>query len=270
MVALQLNSGSVNKVFAFSYLNPYWTWTGISRGFDVFRRDVDTSSLSVAAYRTYSTGAGMRFRHPVSRVRHRERRPHVRAHEAGIDLLTAPPRYIAFILEFGETTDTLRLNTTYSHDTRDSLTWPTRGWLTELGLEVGIPPGDLTYYRGDRAVAVLLHVVPDPMAHVHGECAVRIRRWLQGQAAALLQELLRGRRGLRARLRDRRAWAQGPERRRDRRQSQVREQLRGSLPDAGLQGEERPPRGVHRRGPGLGTAAEGRASATCALPSDSP
>jgi outer membrane protein insertion porin family len=65
----------------------------------------------------------------------------------GIDLLTAPPRYIAFILEFGETSDTLRLNTTYSHDTRDSLTWPTRGWLTELGLEVGVPPGDLTYYR---------------------------------------------------------------------------------------------------------------------------
>jgi len=38
MVALQLNSGSVNKVFAFSYMNPYWTVDGISRGFDIFRR----------------------------------------------------------------------------------------------------------------------------------------------------------------------------------------------------------------------------------------
>src|SRR5213075_3091450 len=66
MVALQLNSGSVNKVFAFSYLNPYWTVDGISRGFDIFRRDVDTSSLSVAAYRTYSTGVGMRFGVPVT------------------------------------------------------------------------------------------------------------------------------------------------------------------------------------------------------------
>src|SRR4029079_443536 len=31
----------------------------------------------------------------------------------------------------------------------------------------------------------------------------------------------------------------------------------GSLPDARLQGEERPPCGVPRRGPGLGAAAEG-------------
>jgi outer membrane protein insertion porin family len=147
MVALQLNSGSVNKVFAFSYLNPYWTVDGISRGFDIFRRDVDTSSLSVAAYRTYSTGVGTRFGIPVTEYDTVNLGATFERTKLGIDLLTSPPRYIAFILEFGETTDTLRLNTTYSHDTRDSLTWPTRGWLTELGLEVGVPPGDLTYYR---------------------------------------------------------------------------------------------------------------------------
>jgi len=147
MVALQLNSGSVNKVFAFSYLNPYWTVDGISRGFDIFRRDVDTSSLSVAAYRTYSTGVGMRFGIPVTEYDTVNLGATFERTRLGIDLLTAPPRYISFILEFGETSDTLRLNTTYSHDTRDSLTWPTRGWLTELGLEVGVPPGDLTYYR---------------------------------------------------------------------------------------------------------------------------
>ena len=39
------------------------------------------------------------------------------------------------------------MNSSYSHDTRDSLTWPTKGWLNEGGVEVGLPPGDLTYYR---------------------------------------------------------------------------------------------------------------------------
>src|SRR5262249_7366856 len=65
----------------------------------------------------------------------------------GIDITTAPPRYIAFLLEFGELTDTWRINAAYSHDTRDSLTWPTRGSFNELGVEVGVPPGDLLYYR---------------------------------------------------------------------------------------------------------------------------
>ena len=36
------------------------------RGFDFFRRDVDTSSLDIAEYRTYSTGAGVRFGIPVT------------------------------------------------------------------------------------------------------------------------------------------------------------------------------------------------------------
>ena len=41
----------------------------------------------------------------------------------------------------------MRTNLGYARDTRDSLTYPTRGWLTEIALEVGMPPGDLQYYR---------------------------------------------------------------------------------------------------------------------------
>jgi outer membrane protein insertion porin family len=62
---------------------------------------------------------------------------------------TAPLRYLQFIAEFGETSDTLRTNFSFARDTRDSFTWPTRGWLNEIGLEVGMPPGDLTYYRAN-------------------------------------------------------------------------------------------------------------------------
>jgi outer membrane protein insertion porin family len=46
-------------------------------------------------------------------------------------------------------TDTFRLNLGVARDTRDSLTWPTRGWLNEFSIEVGLPPGDLTYYRAN-------------------------------------------------------------------------------------------------------------------------
>ena len=147
MVAFQINSGSVNKIYAFSYLNPYNTPDGISRGFDFFRKDVDTSTLSVASYQTYSTGAGVRYGIPVSEYDTINAGLTFERTKLGIDPLTAPPRYLAFLLEFGETTNTVRVNSSYSHDTRDSLTWPTRGWYNELGIEVGLPPGDLTYYR---------------------------------------------------------------------------------------------------------------------------
>jgi outer membrane protein insertion porin family len=146
MLAFQINNGSINKVYSFTYVNPYWTADGISRGFDFFRRDVDTSELSIASYSTYSTGAGVRFGIPVTEydtvnVGFTAERTKLQLDE------TAPQRYIDFITLFGEKSNTFRTNLAFSRDTRDSLTWPTRGWLNEVGFEVGLPGGDLTYYR---------------------------------------------------------------------------------------------------------------------------
>ncbi|MGZ5061155.1 MAG: outer membrane protein assembly factor BamA [Usitatibacter sp.] len=147
LVSFQLNNGSVNKVYSLSYLNPYWTTDGIARGFDVFYRDVDTSSLSIASYHTYSEGAGVRFAIPVSEYNTVNLGFTAERTRLTIDPATAPPRYTDFIAEFGERTNTFRTNISYARDSRDSLTWPTKGWLNEMGAEVGVPPGDLTYYR---------------------------------------------------------------------------------------------------------------------------
>ena len=145
-VAVQVNSGSVDKVYSLSYQNPYWTVDGVSRGFDLFQRNVDTSSLVVASYHTYSTGAGVRFGIPVSELNAVNVGFTAERTRLTVDP-SAPPRYIQFVNEFGEVTNTFRTNISFARDSRDSLTWPTRGWLNEVGLEVGFPPGDLTYYR---------------------------------------------------------------------------------------------------------------------------
>jgi outer membrane protein insertion porin family len=145
-IAVQISSGAIDKVYSLTYVNPYWTVDGISRGFDIYQRDVDTSSLVVAAYHTYSTGAGVRFGIPVSEYN---------AFNVGFTAertrltvgVGAPPRYTEFINEFGENTTTLRINSSFNRDSRDSITWPTKGWFNEVGIELGVPPGDLTYYR---------------------------------------------------------------------------------------------------------------------------
>jgi len=149
MLALQISSGSVNKVYSFTFVDPYWTTDGISRGFDFFRRDVNTASLSVVSYNTYSTGVGMRFGIPVTEFDTVNIGFTAERTKLALDLATAPPRYLDFINQFGERSDTLRTNVGFASDTRDSLTWPTKGWLNEIGFEVGLPPGDLTYYRAN-------------------------------------------------------------------------------------------------------------------------
>ena len=146
-LAFQVNSGSVNQIYSLTYINPYWTVDGVAAGIDIFRRNVDTSSLSVSSYQTTSTGMGVNFAVPVTEYDTIRLGFTAENTELTLDPFSAPPRYLDFGNSFGESTDTFRVNIGYARDSRDSLTYPTRGGLTEVTLEVGMPPGDLTYYR---------------------------------------------------------------------------------------------------------------------------
>jgi outer membrane protein insertion porin family len=107
---------------------------------------VNTSTLDIAQYNTYTNGAGVRFGIPVSEYDTVNLGFTAEQTRLVIDA-SAPQRYQDFVNEFGEKTNTFRINTSFSRDSRDSLTWPTKGWLNEIGAEVGVPPGDLKYYR---------------------------------------------------------------------------------------------------------------------------
>jgi outer membrane protein insertion porin family len=148
----QVNSGSINKVYSLSFTNPYATPDGVSLGYDVYRRDVDATNLSgVAPYTTSTTGAGLRLGLPLNEedfVNLGFAAEHTRLTVDLSDPLNPPPQqYIDFINTFGEKTNTFRGNLGWARDTRDSIFYPTKGRLQEVSGEVGIPPGDLKYYR---------------------------------------------------------------------------------------------------------------------------
>src|SRR5207245_5785439 len=65
-VGVQVATGSVNKVAAFSFTDPYYTVDGVSRGFDVYRRDVNATSLGIGNYRTRTIGGAVRFGVPFT------------------------------------------------------------------------------------------------------------------------------------------------------------------------------------------------------------
>jgi len=146
-LAFQVNSGSVNKIYSLSFVNPYWTPDGVSLGWDLYRRDVDTQSLSVATYQTTSTGLGATFGIPLTEFDTIRLGLAAERTELQLDPSVSPPRYLDFVNQFGEVTNTLRSTLGYARDSRDSLVYPTKGRYTDIGLEVGVPPGDLLYYR---------------------------------------------------------------------------------------------------------------------------
>jgi len=145
-VSAQINSGSVNTVYSLSYTNPYFTIDGISLGYDVYRRDVDATSLdNVADYKTSTYGAGVRFGLPINE---RDFISFGLTYEqTSLSTTAVEGVQYEFVQEFGEDNDTLRLDTAWARDTRNSFLFPTKGVFQRVAAEVGTPVGSLQYYK---------------------------------------------------------------------------------------------------------------------------
>jgi outer membrane protein insertion porin family len=146
-LSAQINSGSVNTVYSLSFTNPYYTIDGVSLGYDIYRRDVDASSLdNVGDYKTSTYGAGVRFGLPVNE------RDFVSLgltyEQTSISTSASSPTiYKLFEQEFGSDNDTVRVDTSWARDTRNNFLFPTKGLFQRAGAEVGTPLGSLQYYK---------------------------------------------------------------------------------------------------------------------------
>jgi outer membrane protein insertion porin family len=146
-VNAQINTGKVNTTYSLSFTNPYYTPDGISRGFDIYRRDVDTSSLSTSSYNTSSYGGGVRFGIPIT-----ERDGYnfglaidFTEVELGVD---SPIQYVNFCSpKLTCTSNSVVGSGSWYHDSRDSIQFTRNGVLQRLSAEVSLPVLDLQYYK---------------------------------------------------------------------------------------------------------------------------
>ena len=145
-LSFQINNSRVSKVYQVSFLDPYWTADGISRGFDLYHRTLDTASLSTGDFRSTTSGAGVRFGVPVTEYDSINAGLGFELTNLRLDVFS-PQRYRDYANLFGTRSNTVRGALGYSRDTRDSIYFPSRGYLLEIGGEAGLPGGDIKYYR---------------------------------------------------------------------------------------------------------------------------
>jgi outer membrane protein insertion porin family len=145
--SMQVNTGRINRVLSASFTNPYFTVNGVSLGFDVFRRNLNTSRLSrVNAFRTTTTGAIMRFGIPIAEN-------DIVSFSAGAEQTSIDtfadslPRTVRFVEQFGSTTNNLPVTVSWARDRRDSAIYTTSGTTHRLFAEASVPGADLNYYK---------------------------------------------------------------------------------------------------------------------------
>ena len=155
-VSIQVNSAKSQRTYALSYTNPYFTIDGVSQGFDVYHRTVDTSSTELAYYKSASTGAGIRFGFPLSEKE--SLGVGLGIDSTDIEVFDSSPNYYKrYVENFGNRNLSLPVSLNWSSDGRDSFFFPTKGSYQKAGVEVALPGGDLQYYR---ATYQLQHFVP--------------------------------------------------------------------------------------------------------------
>jgi outer membrane protein insertion porin family len=145
-LGIQINSSKVNTVYALSFTDPYFTVDGISRGFDLYKRNVDPTSISAGRWRTSTLGGVVRFGVPVTEndVIHYG----IGAESTDLTVYNdSPQRFLDFTNTFGTSNSTLLGTIGWARDLRDSLIYPTRGRMQRAFAEFGLPGGSLRYYK---------------------------------------------------------------------------------------------------------------------------
>ena len=149
-VSAQVNTGQVNKVYSLSYTDPYFTPDGISRGFDIYRRDVDTSYLGTGTYKTSSYGTGVKFGLPINERDSLSAGLTFDYTQVNLDT-TSPTQYLIYCSAsqtvYNCDNTSLALNLGWAHDSRDNVLFPNNGVLQRANIEIGLPGFDLEYYK---------------------------------------------------------------------------------------------------------------------------
>lgn len=167
--SFQANTGTVNKTISMSFTDPYWTVDGVSRGFDIYRRAIDATTLGIGNYKTTTLGGGLRFGVPFTEYDTLLFGVAYEDTKLQLDPALSPRRFLDFQSQFGNQYSAVIESGGWVRDTRDSAIWPTRGRIQRGNLEVATEPGDLEYWKATYQNQSFFPITRDITLMVNGE-----------------------------------------------------------------------------------------------------
>ena len=147
-VAVGINKNIYTESYNFSFLDPYYTKDGVSRGYNIYFRETDYGEFNVANYLSNSQGTGIQFGYPISDVQRVNFG--LTYDKTDIDIGTQPAREIwDFVDSEGNVFETLTAQFSYQKVTLNRGLFPTNGSSTVLSLSSTLPVGDIDFARAN-------------------------------------------------------------------------------------------------------------------------
>ncbi|MCK4743593.1 MAG: outer membrane protein assembly factor BamA [Sulfuriflexus sp.] len=158
-VSVGFDTSETNRVYRASYVNPYYTEDGVSRGFNISFRESDASDSNLASYSSDLLSAGVTYGIPITDIERITLRVNYQRDVIKTSLST-PDRFRNELAGLDSSydptpvtgSDSATFNSfvvtgSYAEDTRNKTVFPTRGGLQRVSAEVAVPGSDLEYYK---------------------------------------------------------------------------------------------------------------------------
>lgn len=149
-VGARIARGKTQNTVSLSFTDPYFTAEGVSMGYDVYYRGFtpykSENGNSANNYSTIRYGAGLRMGVPVTEYDRVHFGLGVERLTVGVHGRNRPQRYVDYIRDHGERNWIFKGNIGWGRNTTDDAVWPTRGYITNVNAEIGLPGSGLQYY----------------------------------------------------------------------------------------------------------------------------
>lgn len=147
-VSFGVNTNDTVKSANFSYLDPYYTVDGVSRGFSLFARKTDYDGDDRSDYVLDATGGSVTFGYPISNIARLSFGFGVT--NTLLSVGNEPPLEIGrFVDANGDDFDTFSFTAGWSRSTLNRGRFPTKGWRQSLSFEITAPFSDLSFYKSN-------------------------------------------------------------------------------------------------------------------------
>lgn len=145
-VSLGLNRSDIRDSYNFSYVNPYFTPEGISRGYNLYLRQTKFDDLNISNYATDSMGGNISFSYPIDET---ETISFALGYDqTDIQLGSQPSEVVYdFIKRHGDSLGTFTGTTSWQRNTLNRGVFPTAGGYQSVALEMGLPGSDVGFYK---------------------------------------------------------------------------------------------------------------------------
>lgn len=145
-VSIGLNRSRFQTSYNFSYLDPYYTVDGVTRGFNLFYRELDYDENNIASFTTDSYGLGVSFGYPISETQSLSFNFGYEATDITEGVFPAL-EISEFLAEEGTDYNEFIFTAAWRQSRLNRGVFATRGSSQGLTLELAVPGSDLTYYK---------------------------------------------------------------------------------------------------------------------------